>query len=141
VSKPKIIRVADVMKREFDRVDGITTVATALSGMRHINTGLLLVNKRSADDEYGMVMLADIAKKVLARDRSPERVNIYEIMTKPVIGVTPGMDIRYCARLFDNFGLSHAPVVDNGEVVGVVSYNDMIINGVLREWLLAAEAT
>jgi predicted transcriptional regulator len=141
VSKPKIIRVADVMKREFDRVDGITTVATALSGMRHISTGVLLVNKRSADDEYGMVMLADIAKKVLARDRSPERVNIYEIMTKPVIGVTPGMDIRYCARLFDNFGLSHAPVVDNGEVVGVVSYNDMIINGVLKEWLLAAEAT
>jgi predicted transcriptional regulator len=141
VSKPKIIRVADVMKREFDRVDGITTVAAALSAMRHINTGVLLVNKRSADDEYGMVMLADIAKKVLARDRSPERVNIYEIMTKPVIGVAPGMDIRYCARLFDNFGLSHAPVVDNGEVVGVVSYNDMIINGVLREWLLAAEAT
>jgi predicted transcriptional regulator len=141
VSKPKIIHVADVMKREFDRVDGITTVATALSGMRHISTGVLLVNKRSADDEYGMVMLADIAKKVLARDRSPERVNIYEIMTKPVIGVTPGMDIRYCARLFDNFGLSHAPVVDNGEVVGVVSYNDMIINGVLKEWLLAAEAT
>jgi predicted transcriptional regulator len=139
VSKPKIIRVADVMKREFDRVDGITTVATALSAMRHINTGLLLVNKRSADDEYGMVMLADIAKKVLARDRSPERVNIYEIMTKPVIGVAPGMDIRYCARLFDNYGLSHAPVVEHGEVVGVVSYNDMIINGVLKEWLIAAD--
>ena len=51
-------------------------------------------------DEYGMVLLSDIAKQVLAKDRSPKRVNIYEIMAKPVLSVQPDMDIRYCARMF-----------------------------------------
>jgi predicted transcriptional regulator len=74
-------------------------------------------------------MLADVAREVIAKDRAPERVNIYEIMSKPVVSVTSSMDIRYCARLFANFGLSRAPVIDHGEVVGVVSYNDMVLKG------------
>jgi predicted transcriptional regulator len=66
---------------------------------------------------------------VLARDRSPERVNVYEIMSKPVVGVNPAMDIRYCARLFEKFGLSMAPVIEQGKVVGLVSYNDLVLKG------------
>ena len=62
-------------------------------------------------------------------DRSPERVNIYEIMSKPVIGVDPEMDIRYCTRLFDKFGLSYAPVIDKGELKGIVSYANMVLRG------------
>ncbi|WP_315980661.1 CBS domain-containing protein [Aliamphritea spongicola] len=57
-------------------------------------------------------------------------MNIYEIMTKPVIGVEPEMDIRYSARLFDNFGLSIAPVIAGGEVKGVVSYNEIVLAGI-----------
>ena len=52
----------------------------ALQKMKHIETKSLIVEKRNDDDEYGMVLLSDIAKDVLAKDRSPERVNIYEIM-------------------------------------------------------------
>jgi len=62
-------------------------------------------------------------------DRSPERVNVYEIMTKPVMTVRPNMDIRYCARLFDRFGLSRAPVLKHGRVVGIVSFTDMVLRG------------
>ncbi|HRQ05571.1 MAG TPA: CBS domain-containing protein [Nitrosomonas halophila] len=131
----KSVRVKDVMKQDFDLVDGIMTVAEALKEMRNPHTGAFIVNKRSTNDEYGIVMLSDIAKKVLAKDRSPARVNVYEIMSKPVLGVSPHMDIRYCARLFDRFGLSLAPVIDAGHVVGVVSYTDMVIQGMLNEWL------
>ena len=68
--------------------------------MKHPNTRTLIVDKRYEDDEYGVVMFGDMAKKVLARDLSPGRVNVYEIMSKPVISVHPDMDIRYCTRLF-----------------------------------------
>jgi CBS domain-containing protein len=50
-------------------------------------------------------------------------------MTKPVVTVGPEMDIRYAARLFDRFGLSRAPVVDKGKVVGIVSFTDMVLKG------------
>lgn len=123
------ISVRDVMKTNFDAVDGMTTVADALSRMEHTETKCLIVNKRDDNDEYGMVMLSDISEKVLSVDRAPERVNIYEIMSKPVITVAPDMDIRYCARLFARFQLSRAPVVENGKVLGIVSHTDMVIRG------------
>lgn len=128
--KPEnIVKVRDVMKKNVDTIDGKLTVAEALEQMRHIETKTLLVEKRFEGDEYGMVLLSDIAKHVLAKDRSPNRVNIYEIMTKPVITIDPNMDIRYCARLFDRMGLSRAPAIENGKVVGIVSYTDMVLKG------------
>ncbi len=127
-----LVRVREVMQTEVDVVEGVITVADALRQMKYTDNRALIVDKRHADDEFGIVLLADIARLVLARDRSPERVNVYEIMSKPVIGVDPAMDIRYCARLFEKFGLSMAPVIDSGKVVGLVSYNDLVLKGMLR---------
>ena len=74
-------------------------------------------------------MLRDIALMVLAPNKSPDRVNVYEIMSKPVMSVHSKMDIRYCAKLLDRFGLSRAPVIDNGKIVGLVSYTDIVLKG------------
>lgn len=126
-------RVREVMKSHFDTVDGMDTVAQALEHMRHVETKSLIVRKRHRDDELGMVLISDIARKVLADNRAPERVNIYEIMSKPLLSVSPDMDIRYCARLFDRFGLSRAPVVEDGEVIGIVSLTDLVIKGILAK--------
>ena len=129
MSERKLIRVRDVMKHEFDVVDGMTTVKEALLKMKYIETKALIVKKRHADDEYGIVLLSDISRQVLAKDRAPERINIYEIMSKPVITVHADMDIRYCARLFERFHLSRAPVIENDEVIGIVSLTDMVLRG------------
>ena len=128
-----LVRVRDVMKEHVDLVDRTTTVAEALRQMRHVETKALIVDKRDADDEYGIVLIADIARQVMALDRAPERVNVYEIMSKPVISVHPDMDIRYCARLFDKFGLSRAPVTKRGVIMGIVSYTDMVLKGLARD--------
>ena len=127
-----IIRVRDVMKTDFDMVDRMDTVESALAKMTYIETKSLVVKKRNDKDEYGLVMLSDIARKVLAKDRPLDRVNIYEIMSKPVIKVDPDMDIRYCARLFSRFDLSRAPVVRNGEILGIISFTDMVIKGLRK---------
>lgn len=129
MSKKPVTRVRDVMKTKFDMVDGMETVAKALQTMLHIETKTLIVKKRHNDDEYGMVTLSDIARQVLAIDRAPERINIYEIMSKPVVHVAPDMDIRYCARLFARFEINRAPVVENNNIIGIVSFTDMVVNG------------
>ena len=71
-------------------------------------------------------------KKVLAKDKAPDRVNVYEVMSKPVVPVDPELDVRYCARLFNRFGLSNAPVIKEGKVVGVVSYSELVFNGLVQ---------
>ncbi len=128
----KMIRVREVMKTHFDVVDGMATVAMALDTMKHVDTKTLVVRPRHDRDEVGMVVLSDIAREVLAKDRAPDRVNIYEIMSKPVLSVHPEMDIRYCARLFDRFRLSRAPVLDEKrQVIGIVSLTDLVMKGIL----------
>ncbi len=128
----KIIRVRDVMKTDFDLVDGRMTVQEALNAMKHVETKSLIVNKRHDDDEYGMVLLSDIAKLVLANNRSPARVNVYEIMSKPLLPVDPNMHIRYCARYFTRFNLSRAPVIENREIIGIVSFTDLVLKGLME---------
>jgi signal-transduction protein with cAMP-binding, CBS, and nucleotidyltransferase domain len=121
------------MKPAFDMVEGMDSVRDALARMKHVETKCLIVDKRHEDDEYGILLISDIARKVLALDRSPERVNVYEVMAKPVISVDPDMDIRYCARLFDRFSLSRAPVLERGRVIGIISFTDMVLRGLLAD--------
>lgn len=126
------VLVADVMKKEFDLVDGKLTVKDALLGMKHPETRALIVDKRDSGDEYGIVLISDIAKKVLAADRSPERVNLYEIMAKPVLSVPPEMSIKNCARLLERFSIMRAPVISQGKVLGIVSFHDLVLRGLME---------
>ena len=128
-----IVRVQDVMRHDIDIVDGMTTISDALSQMKNLKNKMLIVDKRNEDDEYGVVRMSDITHHVLARDKSPDRVNVYEIMIKPIITVNASMDIRYCARLFERFKLSRAPVVDKeGKLIGVVSLTRMVLHGIRK---------
>jgi len=132
------VRVSDVMKKNIDLVDGKLTVKEALLGMKHPETRAFIVDKRDPEDEYGMVLIADIAKKVLAADRSPERVNLYEIMAKPVLAVSPDMNIKYCARLLERFSIMRAPVIQDGQIIGIVSFHDLVLRG-LKDLCLEGE--
>lgn len=127
----QIVRVQDVMTQDYGTVDGLTTIREALDIFKARDASVLIINKRHADDEYGILLLSDIAKKVVAQDRAPERVNVYEVMAKPVIAVDPKMDVKYCARLFESFGLSTAPVIKDGAILGVVSYTEIVLKGLL----------
>jgi predicted transcriptional regulator len=126
-------KVSGVMNTDFLSMQGSTTVTEAIHAMRPNNAHALLVDKRTDEDELGIVLISDIAKKVLAVNRSPDRVNIYEIMTKPVLSVDPDMKISYCARLFEHFGISTAPVVKNGQVLGIVSYDALVLKGLAAD--------
>ena len=130
--KPTIVRVRDCMNTRFDVVDGMMTIHEVLSSLQHRENKAVIVAKRHEDDELGMLLLSEVGRKVLAENRSPERVNVYEIMSKPVVTVSPEMDYRYCARLFERYKLSRAPVVENGQVIGLVSFTQLVMRGMIR---------
>ena len=132
MSNQEPVRVKDVMTSNFQLVDGLMTVEDAIKLMKEHGSRLLIINKRHDNDEYGIVLLSDIAHDVLSANRSPERVNVYEVMSKPVVGVDPEMDIRYCARLFHKLGFHYAPVIDQGKVLGIVGYTDLVLMGLAK---------
>ena len=124
------VTVRDVMRTNVTFVDGNIDVMEAMRIMKRVGATSLIVEKRNERDEYGMVLFSDIAKEVIAKDRAPERVNVYEIMAKPVISVRPEMRVRYCARLFERCGISHAPVIDDDKVLGIVSYYLLVLGSI-----------
>jgi predicted transcriptional regulator len=127
----KLVQVKDVMTTSnYQFADGMMTVAEGIKLLKEHNASVLFINKRDAQDEYGLVIIGDIAKEVLAKDRSPDRVNLYEIMTKPLMSVSSEMDVRYCARLFERFSLHLAPVIDNKIIIGMVDYTNMVFSQV-----------
>lgn len=124
-----MIRVRDVMHGNYCLFEGLATVADALVQMRQRQAQALIIDKRDEDDEYGVVTLSDISRKVLAMNRAPERVNLYEIMSKPALTINADMQIRFCARLFERFGLTVAPVIEQGRICGVVDLYGLVISG------------
>ncbi len=123
------VLVRDVMWKEVDIIDSKSTVEDALNDMQHKKTKMLIIDKAHQHDEYGVVLISDIAAKVIAEGRALDRVNAYEIMSKPIISVHPDMEIRYCARFLTRLGLSRCPVIDGGKVIGVVSLTNIVLNG------------
>ena len=124
----KIIKVGDVMTPEVRTIEGTQTVDKAIDMMRNSGVSSLVVDRRDEDDEYGMVVVSDIATKVIGPDKAPERVGVYEIMTKPVLSVSEDMDIRYAVRLLSQFGLSRAFVTDDHRnLKGIVTLRDMVL--------------
>lgn len=126
----KIVRAKDIMRVGASLVNSRETVSTVIDKMMADQTHLIIVDKHDEDDEYGLVRLSDIANQVLSPDKSPDRVNVYEVMSKPALCIPDRMDIRHCARLFDRFNIHAAPVVDpNGHILGVISYEDLVLKG------------
>lgn len=121
--------VRNCMRTDVNEIDGSVDVLTALKKMKKVGDTSLIVKRRNETDEYGLLLFSDIAREVIARNRAPERVSVYEVMAKPVITVRPDMEIRYCARLFERFGISHAPVVEGEKIIGMVSYYRLVLYG------------
>ena len=125
------IRVGDFMFSELHTVEGLATVAEAMALMKRHGVSSLAVNRRDEDDEFGIVVVSDIAREVIAKNRAPERVHVYEVMSKPVLTLPADMQARYAVRLLVRFDLSRAVVVDHERrPLGIVDLHDLVLGHV-----------
>jgi predicted transcriptional regulator len=122
------IKVEEVMTRTVKTIDSMATVREAMAGMAAAGVSSLVIERRDERDEFGLLGIADIAAEVVAADRSLDRVNVYEIMTKPVVTLDAEMDIKYGIRLLVRVGLSRGLVVDHDRnLVGIATLRDMVL--------------
>jgi CBS domain-containing protein len=124
-------KAADIMHKGVETIEGSATVAEALKKMRKKKVSSLVVEARSHDDAFGIITKKDIVTKVI--DAGPSRRNfsttkVYEIMGKPLVTVSPGLAIKYCARLMKMAGVTRAPVFDGKKIIGILSFTDIFNN-------------
>lgn len=122
-----VVTVREVMSTSLHIVDGLATVREAIDVMREHDVSSVVVDRRDRGDEYGIVVIHDVAERVIGLDRSPDRTSVYEVMTKPVVSLAPDMDIKYGARLLLQLGLSRAIVTEAGDLIGVVTLRELVL--------------
>jgi len=110
---------ADVLRIEAD-----ASVFEAVKRMVEANVGSLLVTE--GGEITGIVTERDYLRRVALEGRTDKETAVREIMSSPLIVVTPQTTIDECMALMTDRRIRHLPVVDGGEVVGVVSIGDVV---------------
>jgi CBS domain-containing protein len=121
------LRVGEMMTADPATVDGMATVNEALALMRERNISSVVVRRRDSDDEYGLLLMADIARGISEGNRPVSRTQVYEMMQKPAPAVDAEMKLRYAIRHMTRFGISHCIVLKGRELAGIVSLRDITV--------------
>jgi CBS domain-containing protein len=105
-------------------IDAEEPVLAAIQMMADKRVGALPVTRNG--ELVGVVSERDYARKVILLGRSSAETPVWQIMSSPVITVTPAEDVRKCMRLMTEKRIRHLPVVDGGRMVGVISIGDLV---------------
>jgi CBS domain-containing protein len=110
--------------RRVLKIDADASVLEAVELMVEENVGSLLVT--DSGEVTGIVTERDYLRRVALEGRTDAEMSVREIMSSPLIVVTPETAIAECMALMTNKRIRHLPVVDAGEVAGIISIGDLV---------------
>lgn len=111
--------VSKHMRRTFLLLDEGTSVASAAKKMREGGFGSVIVTR--GDEPIGIVTERDVLYKVVAEGRDPRVTKLSEVMSSPLVTVSPDTPVIEAIALMSSKGIRRLPVVEGGKVVGVLS--------------------
>jgi CBS domain-containing protein len=120
-------RVSDILAgkgRDLLTVESDASVYDAVKQMVERNVGSLLVTVEGRIE--GIVTERDYLRRVTLEGRTDRETHVSEIMSSPLVVVTPETSVDECMSVMTDRRIRHVPVVDNGEIVGVVSIGDVV---------------
>ena len=120
-----VSEILDEKGREVFKIEESASVFEAIKRMVEHNVGALLV---TADDGEitGIVTERDYLRRVALEGRTEKDTAVREIMSSPLIYVKPDTSIEECMAVMTDRRIRHAPVVEDGDVVGLVSIGDVV---------------
>jgi CBS domain-containing protein len=120
-------RVAEILEEKGGdvlRIDADASVLEAVRMMVEENVGSLLITEDGRI--AGIVTERDYLRRVTLEGRAEEETRVREIMSSPLVVVTPGTSIDECMAVMTDRRIRHLPVAEGGEVVGLVSIGDLV---------------
>ncbi len=118
--------VNNILKHKGGHIFSVTpneTVYNAIAQMAEKEVGALLVMEEGRP--VGIISERDYTRKVILKDKSSKAAVVAEIMTTRLISVTSAMHIDDCVALMKRHHIRHLPVIDDGEVTGMLSLRDL----------------
>jgi len=122
--------VLDAKGRNVWWIDPLASVYEAFKMMQDRNVSALLVMIDGT--LVGIVSERDYVRKVILDHKSAQQLRISEIMTHDVIKVGSDDSVEHCIELMRKHHIRHLPVVDDGEVVGILSLRDLFFDVIER---------
>ncbi len=119
--------VSDILRRKGRVVWSVHPDASVYEALQHMaekDVGALLVIEDG--QLVGIFSERDYARKIILMGRSSLSTAVRQIMTGDVITIRPGQDLEECMELMTNHRVRHLPVMDHGELVGVISIGDVV---------------
>ncbi|MFL6603303.1 MAG: CBS domain-containing protein [Steroidobacteraceae bacterium] len=120
----KVRQLIESKSRTLYSVEPEDPVLEAIRQMADRHVGALLVMKGL--ELQGIISERDYARKVILHGRSSAETPVWQIMSSPVITVTPDQTVQDCMKLMTDRRVRHLPVLDDGQVVGMISIGDLV---------------
>ena len=116
--------ILDEKGHDVLRIDADASVFDAVKRMVEANVGSLLVTE--SGEITGIVTERDYLRRAALEGRTDEETAVREIMSSPLLVATPETTVDECMALMTDRRVRHVPVVDGGEVIGIVSIGDIV---------------
>lgn len=118
--------VKDLMVKNVATISPLATIREAMCEMKRHRVKSLVVDKGNAHDAYGIITYTTILRTIVAEEGDIDLINVYDVISKPVITVPAEMEVKHVARLMVNQSIRRIVVLNNNELAGLITMNDII---------------